>query len=223
MKIKNITLNFLGHSGFLISNPAGKTIAIDPYNISGNVPKADIILITHSHYDHCSIKDIEKIAKPRATIIIPADAQSKINKIKNVEMEIVEPYDKLEFSNIKIETVPAYNIKKEYHPKRESWLGYIIKIDEVIIYHAGDTDKIPEMKKLTGYGKRGNEFVVLLPISGKFVMNPEEAAEVASLLSPDLTIPMHYGAGIAGTIEDAKHFAELCKELNIKAKILEKI
>jgi len=222
MKIGEIDIEFLGHSGFLISY-ANKKIAIDPYNTSSLVPKADIILITHSHYDHCSIKDIEKLSKQGTTIIVPVDAQSKITKIKDVDMEIVEVGDKLKLGNIKIETFPAYNTNKDFHPKREGWLGYIIKIQNIVIYHAGDTDKIPEMKNLTGYGKKDNKFIALLPVSGKYCMNAEEAAEVASLISPDLAIPMHYGAGVAGTIDDAKKFVELCKELNIAAQTLEKI
>jgi len=222
MQIKDITLDFLGHSGFLISTP-NKKIAIDPYNISDNISPVDIILITHSHYDHCSIKDIEKLSREGTILVIPADAQSKITKIQNIQMQIIEIGDELSLGNIKIEAIPAYNTKKDFHPKREGWLGYIIKLPGVIFYHAGDTDKIPEMKKLTGHGKRGNEFIALLPVSGKYVMDAEEASEVASLISPDLSIPMHYGSGVAGTEEDAQNFVDLCKELGLKAQILNKI
>lgn len=223
MKIGCVELDFLGHSGFMITNGGGKKIAIDPYNVSAKTPKADLILITHNHYDHCSIKDIERIVKPGAKIIVPADAQSKVMKLKDIEMEIIEPGDEFQFGDVKIEALSAYNVDKEFHPKKEGWLGYLIKFNGVVIYHAGDTDKIPEMKRLTGYGKHGNEFVALLPVSGKFVMDAEEAAEVASLLSPDLAIPMHYGGGVAGTREDAEKFVELCGELNIKAEMMEKI
>ncbi|MEK6854862.1 MAG: MBL fold metallo-hydrolase [Nanoarchaeota archaeon] len=223
MEIKDIKLDFLGHSGFLINESSGKKIAIDPYNISENIQKVDFILITHSHYDHCSIKDIEKISKEGTIIVIPPDAQSKITKIENVEMQIIEVGDELTFGNIKIEALPSYNVGKEFHPKSEGWIGYLIKINNVIIYHAGDTDKIPEMNKLTGYGKHGNSFITLLPVSGTYVMDAEEAAEVASILSPEIAIPMHYGAGVAGTKEDAEKFLKLCSELNIKAEILEKI
>src|SRR3989338_9847657 len=193
MQIRDINIEFLGHSGFLIQQ-GEKNIIIDPYNTSDKVPKADIILITHSHYDHCSIKDIEKLSKDGTKIVVTADSQSKINKLKNIEIQIIESGDELEFNNIKIEAIPAYNLDKTFHPKREGWVGYLIKLEEVIIYHAGDSDKIPEMRNLTGYGKRGNKFVCLLPVSGKYVMDSEAAAEIASLLSPDLAIPMHYGA-----------------------------
>jgi L-ascorbate metabolism protein UlaG (beta-lactamase superfamily) len=221
MEIGNVKIEFLGHSGILLSN--GKRIAIDPYNVSDNVPKADVVLITHSHYDHCSIKDIEKIIEPGAIIVCTADCQSKIMKLEGVHIQVMEVGDELEIGNLKIETIAAYNKHKEFHPKNEGWVGYIIKMKDVIIYHAGDTDFIPEMQKLSGYGKHGNKFVSLLPVSGKYVMNSDEAAKAASLISPDLAIPIHYGAGVAGTSEDAERFVELCKEMNLKAEILEKI
>lgn len=222
MKINSLNIEFLGHSGFLISTQS-KKIAIDPYNISDNVPKVNLILLSHSHYDHCSIKDIEKIVQNNTIIVATADSQSKVNKIQNIELQIIEAGDKLDFDKIKIEAIPSYNVGKDYHPKRDGWIGFILKIGNTIIYHAGDTDKIPEMDRLTGHGKHGNEFITLLPVSGKFTMDAEEAADVASLLSPDLAIPMHYGAGVAGTIEDAERFVSLCKSTGLKAQILEKI
>lgn len=221
MEIGGIKLSYLGHSGFLISNE--KRIAIDPYNVSDGIEKADLILITHSHYDHCSIKDIQKLSKKGTIIVIPADAQSKITHVEEVEMQIIEVGDELTFDDVKIGAVPAYNIDKEFHPKSEGWLGYVVKMGDVIIYHAGDSDKIPEMSKLSGYGKDGNKFVAILPVSGKYVMNPEEAAEIASLISPTVAIPMHYGAGVAGTLEDAQKFVKLCMQVGLKAEILEKV
>ncbi len=223
MEIGGSDIQFLGHSGFLVRNGVSKKIAIDPYNISDNVEKVDLILITHSHYDHCSIKDISKLSKEGTIIVIPPDGQSKITKIEGVEMQIVEVGDKLEFGNVKIETLPAYNINKEYHPKNEGWLGYLIKVNDLVIYHSGDTDKIPEMEKLTGYGKHGTEFVALLPVSGKYVMDADEAFEVANLIKPALVIPMHYGAGVAGTKEDAEKFVKLCRDAGLRAELLEKI
>lgn len=223
MDVKDVKIEYLGHSGFVFTSSSGKRIAIDPFKISDKVGKVDMVLITHSHYDHCSIEDIRKIVRKGTEVVIPADAQSKVTHVEGIEMQIIEPGDELSFGTIKVEAVPAYNVDKEFHPKREGWMGYIMKFKDVVIYHSGDSDRIPEMNKLTGYGKRGNEFVALLPVSGKFVMDAEEAAEVASLISPDLVIPMHYGAGIAGTREDAERFVELCKEKGLNAKVLEKI
>src|SRR3989344_7699187 len=221
MEIGGIKLNYLGHSGFLIDNE--KKMAIDPYNISDGIEKADLILITHSHYDHCSIKDIQKLSKKGTIIVVSADAQSKISHVEDVEMQIIEVGDELSFWGVKISAVPAYNVDKEFHPKSEGWMGYIIKMGNVVVYHAGDSDKIPEMSKLSGYGKDGNKFVALLPVSGTYVMTAEEAAEVASLISPNVVIPMHYGAGVAGTLEDAQRFVKLCMQVGLKAEILEKI
>ena len=223
MNVKGVSIDFLGHSGFLISNEGGKRIAIDPYMISDSVSPVDLILITHSHYDHCSIKDILKLARPGTSIVVPADAQSKIAHIEGANMQIIEVGDELTFGNVKIEAFPAYNVKKDFHPKSEGWFGYLLKFEGVIVYHTGDSDKIPEMEKLTGYGKHGNAFIVLLPVSGKYTMNAEEAAGVASLLNPDYAIPMHYGSGVVGTREDAEQFVKLCEAVNVHAEILEKI
>lgn len=220
MKIGKIDLTWLGHAGFMIRD--SKSIYIDPYDLNRSDIKADIILITHSHYDHCSIADIEKIVKDGTVILLPADAQSKITRIKErIKMEVVEPGDSLNIGNVKIEGVPAYNVNKNFHLKQEGWLGYIIKIKNVIIYHAGDTDLIPEMQKLTGYGKTGNEFVALLPVGGTYTMNAIEAVESAKIIKPNLAIPIHWGS-IVGSKEDAERFKELCKEAGIEAEILER-
>ncbi|MBM3233259.1 MAG: MBL fold metallo-hydrolase [Candidatus Liptonbacteria bacterium] len=223
MKIKDVIIEFLGHDGFLISNSNGKRIAIDPYNVSDAAGKADYILVTHSHSDHCSIKDIAKMSKKGTTIITSPDAQSKITRIDDVQMQIMEIGDELEMDGVKIEAVPAYNVGNDFHPKSERWLGFVIKFNGVIIYHAGDTDKIPDMERLTGYGKHGNEFVALLPVSGTYVMTAEDAADVAKMLGADLAIPMHYGSGVVGTIDDAKRFESLCLQNGINSVILERV
>jgi L-ascorbate metabolism protein UlaG (beta-lactamase superfamily) len=222
MEIGGVRIDYLGHCGFVISN--GKRIAIDPLNVSEGVAKVDVILLTHSHYDHCSIKDIEKLSKDGTVIVSTADCQSKVTRVEGVEMQVIEVGDKIEIGNVKIEAVAAYNVKEDYHPKSEGWVGYVVKMKGVIVYHSGDTDFIPEMKNLSGYGKHGNEFICLFPVSGKYTMDAEEASEAASVLSPDLSIPMHYaGPHVEGTIEDAKRFVELCKEKGLKARVLEKI
>jgi L-ascorbate metabolism protein UlaG (beta-lactamase superfamily) len=223
MEVNGVKIDFLGHSGFLISNGGGKKIAIDPYNVSDKVEKVDLILVTHSHYDHCSIKDLVKLATQGTTLVVPPDVQSKIAKLEGVEMQVIAIGDEITFGKVKIEAVPAYNIDKDFHTKADDWLGFLIKFENVIVYHAGDTDLIPEMKKLSGYGKHGNNFIALLPVSGTYVMNASEAAEAASLINVDVAIPMHYGADVAGTAEDAKKFVEICNKEGIHAEILEKI
>jgi L-ascorbate metabolism protein UlaG (beta-lactamase superfamily) len=220
MKIDEIEIKWLGHSGFMIKN--SKVIYIDPYNISEGKEKADLILITHDHYDHCSVADIDKIIKEDTRIIMPADCQSKITKLKiPVKIEVIEPNHELVHGNVKINALHSYNIDKSFHPKEEPWLGYLIKMEDVLIYHAGDTDIIPEMQKLTGYKQPGKKFIALLPVGGRFTMSAEEAANAAKIIKPTLAIPMHYGS-IVGTEEDAREFVELCKEEGIDAEILQK-
>jgi len=215
MKIGDVKIKWLGHSGFMIKN--SKIIYVDPYNIKEG-EKADLILITHSHYDHCSVADMNKIVKEGTRIVITADCQSKINKFNvPVHVEIIEAGQELEFGNTKLNVFPAYNVDKSFHPKDEGWVGYLIKMHDVLIYHAGDTDVIPEMQKLTGYG--GKKFVALLPVGGRFTMTAEEASEAANLIKPSLAIPMHYGS-IVGDDSDAEEFVRLCKELGINAEKL---
>jgi len=212
MQIDNVNLKWLGHAGFLIEN--GKTIYIDPYNVSSG-EKADIILITHPHHDHCSIEDIEKILKAGTIVVVPADCQSKIARLENIDMRIVDAGQTLDLGDIKLGTVPSYNINKEFHSKSERWLGYVIKIGSVVIYHAGDTDLIPEMGKLNG-----KVTVALLPVGGTYTMTAEQAAEAASVINPEFAIPMHYG-DVAGSLDDAERFVNLCSEKGINAEVLE--
>jgi L-ascorbate metabolism protein UlaG (beta-lactamase superfamily) len=220
MKIEDIELKWLGHSSFMIKN--SRVIYIDPFKISGEREKADLILITHDHYDHCSVEDMEKLIKEGTKIIAPADCQSKITKFKTmIDIQVVEPNQEIVYGNIRINTLPAYNIDKPFHPKEESWVGYLVKINDILIYHAGDTDVIPEMQKLTGYKQPGKTFIALLPIGGRFTMTVEEAVEAAKIIKPTLAVPMHFG-GIVGTEEDAKEFVEMCKENGINAEIFQK-
>jgi len=218
MKIKNIEINWLGHSSFFIKTP--KKIYIDPFKIKEDSEKADLILISHSHYDHFSIEDIEKITSPNTSLVVPADCQSKILRLENFKkMQVAVPGMDFKFGKVEISTVPAYNIDKSFHPKSLLQTGFLIKTEEVLIYYAGDTDLMPEMKKLTGYKKEGKEFIALLPVGGRFTMNAEEAANAAAIIKPTLAIPMHYGT-IVGDEEDAKEFVQLCKEKGIKASLL---
>lgn len=220
MKIGDVEIKWLGHAGFLIQN--SKTIYIDPYNIKDDSIKADLILITHSHYDHCSVVDMEKIIQEGTKIVVTADAQSKITRFNvPIKLEIIGPEQELVFGNVKISTLSSYNVDKHFHPKDEEWVGYLIKMHDVLVYHAGDTDIIPEMQKLTGYKQEGKKFIALFPVGGRFTMNAEEAAEAAKIIKPTLAIPMHYGS-IVGSEEDAQEFVELCKEEGVDAQILEK-
>ena len=220
MKIGDVEIKWLGHSGIMVKN--SKVIYIDPYQIKDNLEKADIILITHSHYDHCSVADIQKIVKEGTRILLTADSQSKITRFDvPINIEIVGVGKEIDLGNLKISTFPSYNINKNFHQKDEEWVGFLIKMDNLVLYHAGDTDIIPEMQKLTGHKQVGKEFIAFLPVGGRYTMTAEEAAEAAKIIKPTLAVPIHYGS-IAGSEEDAEEFVELCKEHGIDAKILER-
>jgi L-ascorbate metabolism protein UlaG (beta-lactamase superfamily) len=215
IKIDNLELAYLGHASFKLK--AEKTIYIDPFQLKEG-EKADIILITHPHYDHCSIADIAKIAKDGTIVVCHAACQSTITKLnQKINMQLMQAGDEINAAGIKIKAFPAYNREKQFHPKAEGWLGYLISINGIVIYHAGDTDAIPEMEKLTGFSKKGSKLIALLPVDGNFTMNAEEAAKVAASIKPFIAIPMHFKSE-----NEAKNFQKLCQNAGIRAEILEK-
>ena len=191
-------IHWLGHASFKLTGE--KIIYIDPYEIS-ETEKADIILITHTHHDHLSMDDIEKIRKLDTVIFAPEDARSKLSDFKSVK-----PYQVFNVGKIRIETVPAYNLDKEFHPEEKNWVGYVIEVDKQRIYHAGDTDLIPEMSELKDID------VALLPIGGTYTMDVTEALQAVNIIAPKIAIPMHYGK-LSGTKMDAEKFKQLasCK------------
>lgn len=220
MKLNNIELEWLGHATFRIKT-SKKLIYIDPYQLTRD-DKADIILITHSHYDHCSLNDLEKITKNGTIIVCTPDSQSTIARLNfKVNIKLIEPNQEMIIDGIKIKAVPSYNTNKKFHPKSERYVGYVIEIGNIIVYHAGDTDLIKEMQELTGYGKKENTFIALLPIGGTYTMTAEEASKAATLIKPSIAIPMHYGS-LVGSTNDAKKFSDLCEKQNIRVEILEK-
>lgn len=200
-------IKWLGHDAFRIET--AKTVYIDPYEISGGAP-ADIVLITHDHFDHCSPDDVAKVQQAGTVIVTEKDSAAKLSG----DVRVVAPGDSLTIGDVKIEAVPAYNVDKTFHPQAKGWLGFIVEIDGVRVYHAGDTDFIPEMK--------GFEVdIALLPVSGTYVMTAEEAIAAAAAIEPALAIPMHYGA-IVGGVSDAETFAKGLKG-KIDVKVLTKV
>ncbi len=193
--LKNI--HWLGHDTFKIK-AGGKVIYIDPFQIRSS-EKADLILITHPHHDHFSPEDISQISTPDTLVVSIAGVLKDMNCLT----QEVKAGDKLLAAGFKVEVIPAYNIDKKFHPKEAGMVGYILTAGGVRIYHAGDTDLIPEMKKL-------KVDVALLPVSGTYVMTSEEAAQAANLIKPKVAVPMHYGS-IAGSEADAKRFADKLK------------
>ena len=196
---KGIKLHWLGHASFKITNKL--VIYIDPYLIPPTLEKADLILVTHEHFDHCAVDNIKKLVKDDTVIIATEDC---IAKLAGLNVKGVRPNQTLEVKGIKIETVPAYNLNKNFHTKASNWVGYIIEIDGVRIYHAGDTDFIPEMKELK------NIDIALMPVGGTYTMNAKEAAEAVNSFKPKIAIPMHWGE-IVGSKADAEEFKRLAE------------
>jgi L-ascorbate metabolism protein UlaG (beta-lactamase superfamily) len=187
-------ISWLGHDGFRIDT--GKTIYIDPYQITTDVP-ADYIFITHDHYDHCSPEDIQRIQKIDTVIVTSSEAAKNLDG----DIRVVKPGDRLQVDSVSVEVMPAYNINKQFHPRAAGMLGFIVTVDGVRVYHAGDTDLIPEMKTIKAD-------IALLPVSGTYVMTAEEAAEAALAIRPGVAVPMHF-ASIVGSEKDAERFARL--------------
>jgi L-ascorbate metabolism protein UlaG (beta-lactamase superfamily) len=195
MGIQEIKNNIarLGHDSFRIE--ASKCIYIDPYQIDEG-KSADIILVSHEHFDHCSPEDVVKIQQSNTIIITEKDSAQKLSG----DVRVITPGESMTLEGLTVTAVPAYNTNKEFHPKANGWLGFIIDIDGVRIYHAGDSDFIPEMKTL-------DVDIALLPVSGTYVMTSDEAVEAALAINPKLAIPMHYGA-IVGDQSDAANFKD---------------
>lgn len=202
--IEDIEINC--HSSIKINK--GKVIYIDPFKIENEKYDADIIFITHDHYDHYSPEDIEKIIKENTIIVAPKTVKA-LSKMKNAVS--VEPNKTYEVEGIKIETIPSYNVNKQFHQKQNDWVGYILEIENVRYYIAGDTDITPENRQVKCD-------VAFVPIGGTYTMDYREAAQLVNEIKPKIVIPEHYGS-IVGTKEDALKFQKLLNN-DIECKLL---
>ena len=181
-----------------------KKIYIDPYELKEETHDADYIFCTHSHYDHFSIKDIEKILKDNTKIITVLSAKEDAIKLVGKEnVLIVEPNENYKIDDIKFSTTYAFNVDKHFHPKANKWVGFIIELDNKKYYIAGDTDNIPEIRSVKAD-------VAFLPVGGTYTMDYEEAANLANAIDVKVVVPTHYGS-VAGKKEDGENFKMLVK------------
>ena len=212
-------LRYLGHAAFEI-HTSSKRILIDPFlkeNPANIRPleKADIVFITHEHYDHCAPDDIKKSMSSGAIVVASEECASKLHDMKT---KLVKPGTRGSLADVNYETISAYNIDKfrepgiQFHPKGPK-VGFVIETEGKRIYHAGDTDFVPEMKELQ------NIDVALLPIGGHFTMTIDEAVEAAKSIKAKLTIPMHYNT-MQMIHADPQEFVAKLKAAGLEGKIL---
>ena len=206
-------IEVLYHSSIRISK--NKVIYIDPFKIDKNYNDADIVFITHDHYDHYSDEDIDKVINENTTIIIPEKLLTKLLRkgINKNAIITVEPNEKYMIQGIKFETIPSYNTNKTFHPKENGWVGYIITLDDIRYYIAGDTDITEENRKVKCD-------VAFVPVGGTYTMDFKEAAQLINEIQPKIAVPIHYGS-VVGTKQDATDFIKLLHP-NIKGIILMK-
>lgn len=201
--LNNISINC--QSSIKISD--GLTIYFDPYDIKEKVNNADYIFITHPHWDHFDLDSINNLVNEKTIIMGPSSVIEKLDNYKTLE---VKPNNIYNLDNISFMTVPAYNIDKEYHPKDAGYVGYIVTLNNVTYYIAGDTDVLDELKVIKAD-------VIFLPVGGTYTMTKEEAVVLANIIKPSYAVPIHYGLAV-GDIIDAKYFVDnIDKE--IKSKI----
>ena len=193
--LKNI--EFLGHATFKIKGSA--LVYTDPYKLQKD-ETADIILITHGHFDHCSPEDVKKICGSETTIIASPDCAGALEGLGGRFIGL-SPYQTAHVQGVTVEAIPAYNIDKSFHPRSSNWNGYVVEMDGIRYYHPGDTDKIPEMDNVKAD-------VVFMPVGGTYTMDFNEAASAVAAINPRVAIPMHYGS-VVGSEKDAIAFVKL--------------
>lgn len=191
----------------------GLIIYFDPFKINKDYHDADIIFITHSHYDHYSEEDISKVIKDNTTIVVPKDLEDMVLQFGFAKEHIivVSPNEEYSVLRINFKTIPAYNTNKNFHPKSNEWVGYIVNLDQTTYYIAGDTD-------ITEENRQVKCDVAFVPIGGTYTMTYSEAAELINEIKPQIAVPIHYGL-IVGNKEDANNFANLVDK-EIECKIL---
>ena len=209
---KGIKIRWLGHDSFsLVGNV---TIMVDPFKMAKQ-EKADLVLISHNHFDHLSVGDIKNISTKDTSIVAAKECIEMIKGFDFKEKIGISPGEEKTVKGIKIKSIPAYNItkinpdtKKPFHPKEDNKVGFLFELNGTTIYHTGDTDLIPEMSDL-------KPDIALLPVSGTYVMTAQEAAKAVEKIKPKIAIPMHYGV-IVGSEKDAHEFKQLVKSCEVQ-------
>lgn len=206
-------IEVLYHSSIKINK--GVIIYFDPFKIDREYHDADMIFITHSHYDHYSEEDILKVRKESTRVVAPVDLLDNLLTLgfTKESITIVKPNENYNVNGLTFKTVPAYNTNKNFHPKSNNWVGYLLTLNDTVYYIAGDTD-------ITEENKQVKCDVAFVPIGGTYTMNYKEAAELINEIKPKIAVPTHY-ASIVGSLEDGKNFDKLLNS-DIECKIYKK-
>jgi L-ascorbate metabolism protein UlaG (beta-lactamase superfamily) len=211
---EGVQITWLGHDGFKLKK--GKVAYVDPFQLKSATEPGDIVCVTHEHFDHLSVEDLKKVVTSQTTVVTIAACADAVKPLRPKAVRIVKAGDTIEVDGVTVEVVPAYNTNKfrspgnPFHPQADGKVGFVLSLGGIRIYHAGDTDEIPEMATLKGVD------MALLPVSGTYVMTAAEAAKACDAIRPKLAIPMHYGA-IVGSAADAEAFR---KSVTCRVEIL---
>ena len=202
-----------GQNSIRIMGESG-AIYVDPFQLRESPNDAAYIFITHDHYDHFSPEDIAKVVGKNTILVVPEKMKGKTREIAGMVLDIVTvtPGESYEIKGLCVETIPAYNKLKPFHPKSAGWVGYIFTVNDKRIYVAGDTDSTDEAKAVKCD-------IALVPVGGTYTMNVKKAAELVNVICPQVAIPVHYGTAV-GKPEDGEEFAGNVKDsINVEIKI----
>jgi L-ascorbate metabolism protein UlaG (beta-lactamase superfamily) len=203
LTVQGVEITWLGHDGFKLKKD--RVVYVDPFKVAGKLEAADLVCVTHEHSDHLSIDDLKKVVTAKTTVVTIPACEKAVKDLKPKSVRVVAAGQRLDVDGVTVEVVPAYNTTKfrspgnPFHPKADGKVGFVLGMGGLRIYHAGDTDQIPEMAQVRGVD------VALLPVSGTYVMTADEAVKACEAIQPKLAIPMHYGA-IVGSVADAETF-----------------
>jgi len=191
----SVEITWIHHASFRITG-AGQVVYIDPWKLLPDAHDADVVLVSHGHYDHCNAEGVEKVRSGDTVLVGPPDVIGELGF-----GQAIAPGEELRVGEVDIQAVAAYNVSKTFHPKANNWVGAVVTLEGKSIYYAGDTDLIPEMSDLTGID------LALLPVGGTYTLTADEAADACKDIRPAAAVPYHWG-DIVGSAEDAKRFAE---------------
>ena len=209
MDCSNVSIN--AHSSIRIGGSA--VLWFDPFHVTDEPHDADVILVTHEHFDHLSPEDIARVARDDTRFVVPCGMEGQVTAlgVSTAQVTGLAPGESAQVCGVAVEAVPAYNLDKQFHPRERGWVGYVATLDGVRYYVAGDTDDLPENRSLACD-------VALVPVGGTYTMTAPEAAAFVNALAPTVAIPTHYG-DVAGSPEDGRRFASLV-DAGIQVEVL---